>query len=602
MRGLAILFLFFLAPELYPQELRAVHWSALSPAQRKLVSDWVKRYNHVTGLNLRPDQLLDAAGESARATFEAVTLALEATRLTAPDGRRRGTALELLEALDHVAGRTPGARADEQFRLYVRLRRDALARLESAREFQRTMDNTAYHPGYPMSFRSVGAPTIQISVSRDGRRASIDVEYRQASFPSSLLSPEPASGLDVTAGGNFERYSRRWAGLEDWWTTFFGLPVRKRDAGETPGRAASSPPPPPRPTAEESALDFLRIWLIDQQPSRAMAYFSPRSFSCAVSSDSPPGEDRGMAVFRLQRVLQEVNASLGPVADLDKAVEPVTVEEPRARQIRATSAVLALYEVRDDAAADFECDYRFGLVERRKQPEGRYGEYYGIALRLTGPGVKGKPIYTLWAKEDAGWRIVSFEVESLESSRRGVLPAAPRVEPVPRVSGDAEMLRANDEFLNRWLLNGDIEGAAQYFHPDCLACVRLYAGQPGGRPEALLREALGRIRTEAGEEQSLEALRPVQVANASVQIVNHGRDRIYSVLRVPREFVQAANCLGRTSVELLYQRTPAQLQFGQDYATAFHVQREGVSGSAFYLLWQKREGAWVITALHVETP
>ena len=55
-----------------------------------------------------------------------------------------------------VRGKIPGASGDEQFRIYVVLRPDAVATLEKSREFRRGADNTVYHKGYPINYRQQG--------------------------------------------------------------------------------------------------------------------------------------------------------------------------------------------------------------------------------------------------------------------------------------------------------------------------------------------------------------------------------------------------------------------------------------------------------------
>ena len=72
-------------------------------------------------------------------------------------------AIDLVDVVERIAGNVPGTRGDLQFRLYAYLKRGALDRLYRSKEFQRERDNTAYHFGYPISFRQQGgAPSIQI--------------------------------------------------------------------------------------------------------------------------------------------------------------------------------------------------------------------------------------------------------------------------------------------------------------------------------------------------------------------------------------------------------------------------------------------------------
>ena len=87
--------------------------------------------------------------------------------------------------------------------MYVRLTEGALDRLERSQEFKREGDNTVYHKGYPINYRQQGgAPSIQISIALDGRRADIDVDYRSSSFPVGALQR-------ASDGGEFRRAGRQ---------------------------------------------------------------------------------------------------------------------------------------------------------------------------------------------------------------------------------------------------------------------------------------------------------------------------------------------------------------------------------------------------------
>jgi len=60
-------------------------------------------------------------------------------------------------------------------------------------------------------------PSVQISVSNDGRRADIDVDYRSSAFPEALLNGHlSSSNSDVRAGENYEGHTERWSGFRNW--------------------------------------------------------------------------------------------------------------------------------------------------------------------------------------------------------------------------------------------------------------------------------------------------------------------------------------------------------------------------------------------------
>ena len=75
--------------------------------------------------------------------------------------------------------------------------------LDQSKEFSRSADNTVYHNGLPICFRSTGGtPSIQVSLTRDGSRADIDVDYRSSKFPTALVNGHlTASNSDIRASG-----------------------------------------------------------------------------------------------------------------------------------------------------------------------------------------------------------------------------------------------------------------------------------------------------------------------------------------------------------------------------------------------------------------
>src|SRR5262252_9422130 len=108
--------------------------------------------------------------------------------------------------------------------------------LSKSKEFGRGPDNVVYHKGYPICFRGRnGTPSIQVSITKDGKRGDIDVDYRSSKFPAALINGHlTASNSDVRAGNNDERHNQNWAGFPSWWRGFLGLPQLglKLDSGE----------------------------------------------------------------------------------------------------------------------------------------------------------------------------------------------------------------------------------------------------------------------------------------------------------------------------------------------------------------------------------
>lgn len=159
-----------------------------------------------------------------RTTFEAVTHALLTTKLTSKSGKSLGNALDLVDVVEEVSGEFPGKRGDQQFRIYAVMKPDAVAKLEDSKEFFRDKDNRRYHKGFPLCFRMPNVPSIQFSLTRDGKRADIDVDYRSPRFPNALVNGHlRAANSDVRAGSNGDRHNSRWSGLSEWWKMLFGF-------------------------------------------------------------------------------------------------------------------------------------------------------------------------------------------------------------------------------------------------------------------------------------------------------------------------------------------------------------------------------------------
>lgn len=182
---------------------------------------------------------------SVKTTFSAVTHALLHTKLTDSSGVSLGdSALAIVDKVDTVAGQIEGAGGDRQFRMFVQLVPAAMEILSKSQEFNRRADNTVFHKGYPICFRSQGGvPSIQVSLSSDHSRADIDVDYRSAKFPVFLVNGHlSTSNSDVRAGNNDEIHNRHWSGLQNWWRNLLGLPwLEQPTAAEDTSASPSIP-------------------------------------------------------------------------------------------------------------------------------------------------------------------------------------------------------------------------------------------------------------------------------------------------------------------------------------------------------------------------
>ena len=240
-------------------------YADLSPRQQELFQTFVDSYNTARGSRFTAEEGFERITVSEQTTFYGVTHALLRTTLTDAGGAPLGLAIDQVESVSRIAGQYAGQGGDQQFRLYVTLKPGTRELLDKSREFFVDHENTVYHVGFPHSYRQAGKePNLQISLSEDGLRADIDVDYRSSRSPQSLFNGHlTSSNSDVRAGDNSKVHNSRWSGLILWWQDLFGkLPVsssKSKDdvdlSDSTRAAGPATPLPPDRPSGAVAGED-----------------------------------------------------------------------------------------------------------------------------------------------------------------------------------------------------------------------------------------------------------------------------------------------------------------------------------------------------------
>jgi hypothetical protein len=390
-------------------------YADLAPRQQELFATYIDRYNATRGSQYTPEEGFSHLSISEQTTFYGITHALFHSELTDANGASLGKAIDRLATVDHIAGQYAGKGGDEQFRLYVTLKPDTREVLEKSREFFRDHENTVYHVGYPHSFRQTGKePTLQFSMSEDGLKADIDVDYRSSRSPQALFNGHlTASNSDVRAGENPTLHGGRWSGLVLWWQEVFGnlkesLP--KNSDLLTVGRpdAAPTPLPPDRPKGaapdkiEDASQEFLTDWLVRHKYDEAIEFLSPQAFACLNLSEDARGQPLDAAAARreLLKIMEYAGRTLGVRPDLTSAIEAVSPRNPnRPITDHPFKREFLLGPVPEAEARQYLCN------QSTVPPTGV--EYYGVIFqfRIDGGGVLG----LLWARENGKWKIVSYQ-------------------------------------------------------------------------------------------------------------------------------------------------------------------------------------------------
>ncbi len=222
-------------------------FAQLKPQQQRLVREWYRQFNQIMGEELDPEVAYGEFPYSTRTTFEAVTHAAMNTELTDDSGRSLGTALDLVRLVETVRGQVSKESGDVQFRMYVMLAPGAVNVFERSVQFKRRRDNTYYHLDYPVNYRLDGTPSLQFSITEDGQRADVDVDYKSSKFPQVLFDGHLlASNSDVRPGNNHQTHLQRWPGFGNWWGNLFGLPIIQKSGPDGTPEEKSRFPPNPR--------------------------------------------------------------------------------------------------------------------------------------------------------------------------------------------------------------------------------------------------------------------------------------------------------------------------------------------------------------------
>jgi len=588
-----------------PQEDFRGGYDGLRAEQKRLVDDWFARFSKTVGRPVNPSEGYENLPLSIKTTLNAVTHALLTTKLTDSSGQALApSAIALIDKLDSVAGEIAGGRGDEQFRLYVQTKPGALDLLKRSAQFRRDIDNTVFHRGYPICFRSAGGvPSIQISLDREGVRADIDVDYRSSRFPVSLVNGHlTASNSDVRAGRNDVKHNGKWEGLTNWWRNLLGLPLETTgsDAATVGGQKVASVPASKLAQPADAVHDFLKSWLVDAEPFRSVAYVAEETHAC-VELEQASRSDRGMAKFAMARSLADLNKKIGKVNALADVSKPVEHRDDRLKPIaQSHSSEFALYDVREDLAEEFNCTNR--LDPEQASPKARnskaFGKYVAALFRIAPPGRKGEVVATLWQNQRGYWKLISYAVDP-GVGRTGVpaLSTAPSAAALETVAGDPAMIRAATEFLNAWWVGKNPNRALGYLAPSCLDCVDLFSDQaarsatPAARRE-ILRRAIADTAKAAVAPRLSDAILAPAVHHPDLKLVKHAEDAAFTVVALPDSMGASADC-ARWKKDGFVQNDPAGAPtYGRYYATGFSRNAANASGTVLWLVWDKSGATW----------
>jgi hypothetical protein len=392
-------------------------YADLAPRQQELFQTYVDTNNAARARSYTAEEAFERLTVSEQTTFYGITHALLHTSLTDSSGASIGLAIDRVEAVNRIAGQYQGLGGDQQFRIFVSLKAGTGELLEKSREFFVDHPNTVYHVGFPRSYRQAGKePNIQISLSEDGLRADIDVDYRSSKTPQSLFNGHlTASNSDVRAGENPKFHNARWTGLILWWQDTLGklqvsLPKAVDLVNTDRAMGAPTPLPPDRPSGaapeklEDAAQEFLTDWLVRRQYDQALEFLSPQAYACLNLSDDGRSQvlDATGARREARKLMEYAGARLGPRPDLTSAIVAFTPRNPDRPVVdHAFKREFLLGPVPEAEARQYLCNQAPAPVASTRP------DYYAVVFtfRIDGGGTLG----LLWNREGGRWKIVSYQ-------------------------------------------------------------------------------------------------------------------------------------------------------------------------------------------------
>jgi hypothetical protein len=579
-------------------------YQSLRPEQKRLIDEFIVRLGRAINQKLNPTTVYNEAPESQRTTFDAVTHALAKTKLSSADGKPLGTALDLVDSIDEIAGERRGESGDRQFRVYFFLKPGALDTLQRSREFQRGSDNSVYHRGYPICFRLDKTPSIQFSLSADHKRADVDVDYRSSKFPAGLVNGHlSASNSDVRAGKNEVKHNGRWDGLVAWWSTLF---TGGGNAGAGPSERKDFPAVPPKGKGkvEEAVDDFFRQWLVSGNVPNAVSYFSRDSYPC-LARDAANRKDRvegGMTRVYLANRLAAFNRENGMGGSLSSTIQPVPAWSPDMKPVQQLSGdAYLLSAVPAGFAEAFDCD------GDHSSNLGRGGAYLS-SLRLANPKGKPQEFAFLWQKDGDYWRIVAATL--LSADARATTLGTSSSSSAPRVidvDGDPEFVRAATDFAEQWFLRKSARAALNYMLPEAFGCLdansdTIAAPTVTGRRNQMTRGMNSLVNGLSPAPTSInEALQAPPPAQDGVRVVRHANRDSILLTELSDQAAAALTCSQRQSLESLKARIGSERTYGNHYISVFQFRTAG-SPAVLVLAWKRDPKGWRVFFWQVETP
>ena len=243
----------------------------------------------------------------------------------------------------------------------------------------------------------------------------------------------------------------------------------------------------------------------------------------------------------------------------------------------------------DNRRADIDVDYRSSSF-----PAALFNGHLTAANSDVRAGNNYDRHVNRWAGFQNWWRGflgigVGEEANTPDRSGPLTLPAAPR-------AGDKAIDVMVNDFLNAWLIEGNIIAAMGYISDRSYGCLAdggiAPASMDRGMAPYQLMMNLKAARDALGAHTSLEGLTTgVRLANPTLKVVRQSHHAQFVIYSVPDDVAEAFECQNPLPT---FEVKPARRRYGNYFGTIFYV--GGRKNTTVALLWARDNDYWKIVA------
>ena len=310
-----------------------------------------------------------------------------------------------------------------------------MVRLRTLMAMQKFSDNI----GAVNSVADVFEPADNWSQALKPAKNAYPSEFRLVNLPADMAADEECVAIsnDDSSKRPKEKYfatafrgkkvdsqnkvmSLLWTEEGDYWKIIAIRIEDSSDSGIVPNNAAAQAEPSveePRniagdPAAVKDITQFYQTWIVKRNVTEASSFASQRSYQCLPA---PSEEEKKLTpIARIQSGLEQPLARIPSGGNLSEMMSSLQPQDDLLRPVQQeNSNAFAIMAVPDQKANSFLCQSRH-LPEATPElnpADAKYGTYYLTASRLNYGEEQSPALLLLWAKEQAGWKVIAWAVE-----------------------------------------------------------------------------------------------------------------------------------------------------------------------------------------------